>query len=131
MIYPGSLNMNVILHEQECSLPADILSSFSLTDPNISKINSEERLNHETQELEKRLSMLSNRNSTGTYYYFPEMGTLPYIAGPSSVRDLGTFLSLSLCPYADNNCPPSPSVLVLLKCFTDNRASFLNWLDRS
>lgn len=39
---------------------------LSLTDPSASQINSEEKLNHETQELEKRLSMLSHRSSTGT-----------------------------------------------------------------
>lgn len=39
---------------------------LSLTDPSASQSNSEERLNHEAQELEKRLSMLSHRSSTGT-----------------------------------------------------------------
>ncbi|KAF7665044.1 hypothetical protein LDENG_00157100 [Lucifuga dentata] len=36
-----------------------------LPDPSASQANSEEKLNHETQELEKRLSMLSHRSSTG------------------------------------------------------------------
>uniref|UniRef100_A0A8C3A406 Docking protein 7 n=1 Tax=Cyclopterus lumpus TaxID=8103 RepID=A0A8C3A406_CYCLU len=35
-----------------------------LPDPGASQTNSEERLNHEAQELEKRLSMLSHRSST-------------------------------------------------------------------
>lgn len=39
---------------------------LSLTDPSASQMNSEEKLNHEAQELEKRLSMLSHRSSTGT-----------------------------------------------------------------
>lgn len=43
-----------------------ILGVPSLTDPSASQTNSEERLNHEAQELEKRLSMLSHRSSTGT-----------------------------------------------------------------
>lgn len=38
----------------------------SRTDPSSTQTSSEERLNHETQELEKRLSMLSQRSSTGT-----------------------------------------------------------------
>lgn len=38
---------------------------FSPTDPSASQTSSEERLNHEAQELEKRLSMLSHRSSTG------------------------------------------------------------------
>ncbi|XP_019733006.1 protein Dok-7 isoform X3 [Hippocampus comes] len=45
-----------------------------LPDPNTSQINSEERLNHETQELEKRLSMLSNRNSTASSMYCASPG---------------------------------------------------------
>uniref|UniRef100_A0A7N6AA59 Docking protein 7 n=1 Tax=Anabas testudineus TaxID=64144 RepID=A0A7N6AA59_ANATE len=36
-----------------------------LPDPSASQTNSEEKLNHEAQELEKRLSMLSHRSSTG------------------------------------------------------------------
>lgn len=43
-------------------------SVFSLTDPSASQTSSEERLNHEAQELEKRLSMLSHR-STGRQYF--------------------------------------------------------------
>lgn len=38
---------------------------FVLKDPSTSQSSSEERLNHETLELEKRLSMLSHRSSTG------------------------------------------------------------------
>ncbi|XP_051935274.1 protein Dok-7-like isoform X4 [Hippocampus zosterae] len=45
-----------------------------LPDPNTSQINSEERLNHETQELAKRLSMLSNRNSTASSMYCASPG---------------------------------------------------------
>ncbi|KAM9827454.1 protein Dok-7-like [Neosynchiropus ocellatus] len=45
-----------------------------LPDPNASQTNSEERLNHETQELEKRLSMLSHRSSTVSSVYCPSPG---------------------------------------------------------
>ncbi|XP_037118309.1 protein Dok-7-like isoform X2 [Syngnathus acus] len=45
-----------------------------LPDPNTSQTNSEERLNHETRELEKRLSMLSNRNSTASSMYCASPG---------------------------------------------------------
>ncbi|XP_056883141.1 protein Dok-7 isoform X3 [Takifugu flavidus] len=38
-----------------------------LPDPSTSETSSEERLNHETLELEKRLSMLSHRSSTASY----------------------------------------------------------------
>lgn len=38
---------------------------LSLKDPSTSQTSSEERLNHETLELEKRLSLLSHRSSTG------------------------------------------------------------------
>lgn len=38
---------------------------LSPTDPSASQTHSEERLNHEAQELEKRLSMLSHRSSAG------------------------------------------------------------------
>lgn len=48
---------------------ACVLSGFSLclslTDPSASQTHSEERLDHEAQELEKRLSMLSHRSSAG------------------------------------------------------------------
>ncbi|XP_077400428.1 protein Dok-7-like [Vanacampus margaritifer] len=45
-----------------------------LPDPNSSQTNSDERLNHETRELEKRLSMLSNRNSTASSMYCASPG---------------------------------------------------------
>ncbi|KAM9836582.1 protein Dok-7 [Aulostomus maculatus] len=45
-----------------------------LPDPNTSRASSEERLNHETQELEKRLSMLSHRTSTVSSMYCPSAG---------------------------------------------------------
>ncbi|KAG8006131.1 Protein Dok-7, partial [Nibea albiflora] len=45
-----------------------------LTDPSASQSNSEERLNHEAQELEKRLSMLSHRSSTVSSSYCPSAG---------------------------------------------------------
>lgn len=46
---------------------------LSLTDPSASQTNSEEKLNHEAQELEKRLSMLSHRSNTGTVCYCNNM----------------------------------------------------------
>ncbi|XP_051285447.1 protein Dok-7 isoform X4 [Dicentrarchus labrax] len=45
-----------------------------LPDPSASQANSEERLNHEAQELEKRLSMLSHRSSTASSSYCPSAG---------------------------------------------------------
>ncbi|XP_070849149.1 protein Dok-7-like [Chaetodon trifascialis] len=45
-----------------------------LPDPSSSQTNSEERLNHEAQELEKRLSMLSHRSSTASSSYCPSAG---------------------------------------------------------
>ncbi|KAM7366249.1 hypothetical protein PAMP_015703 [Pampus punctatissimus] len=45
-----------------------------LPDPSVSQTNSEERLNHEAQELEKRLSMLSHRSSTVSSTYCPSAG---------------------------------------------------------
>ncbi|XP_070786325.1 protein Dok-7-like [Enoplosus armatus] len=45
-----------------------------LPDPSASQTNSEERLNHEAQELEKRLSMLSHRSSTVSSSYCPSAG---------------------------------------------------------
>ncbi|XP_037614695.1 protein Dok-7-like isoform X3 [Sebastes umbrosus] len=46
-----------------------------LPDPSASQTNSEERLNHEAQELEKRLSMLSHRSSTvSSSSYCPSAG---------------------------------------------------------
>ncbi|XP_054609983.1 protein Dok-7-like isoform X2 [Dunckerocampus dactyliophorus] len=55
-----------------------------LPDPSTSQTNSEERLNHETQELEKRLSMLSNRNST---VYSAVTGDDHSISGSSDASD--------------------------------------------
>ncbi|KAL7374733.1 hypothetical protein ABVT39_006248 [Epinephelus coioides] len=45
-----------------------------LPDPSASQTSSEERLNHEAQELEKRLSMLSHRSSTVSSSYCPSAG---------------------------------------------------------
>ncbi|XP_016892020.1 protein Dok-7 isoform X2 [Cynoglossus semilaevis] len=45
-----------------------------LPDPSSSQTNTEEKLNHETQELEKRLSMLSHRSSTASSTYCPSAG---------------------------------------------------------
>nr|XP_043878591.1 protein Dok-7-like isoform X3 [Solea senegalensis] len=45
-----------------------------LPDPSASQTNAEEKLNHETQELEKRLSMLSHRSSTASSTYCPSAG---------------------------------------------------------
>ncbi|XP_077356311.1 protein Dok-7-like [Festucalex cinctus] len=45
-----------------------------LPDPNTSQTNSDERLNLEMRELEKRLSMLSNRNSTASSMYCASPG---------------------------------------------------------
>ncbi|KAM7377338.1 hypothetical protein PAMA_013906 [Pampus argenteus] len=45
-----------------------------LPDPSASQTNLEERLNHEAQELEKRLSMLSHRSSTVSSTYCPSAG---------------------------------------------------------
>ncbi|XP_033507507.2 protein Dok-7-like isoform X3 [Epinephelus lanceolatus] len=45
-----------------------------LPDPSASQTSLEERLNHEAQELEKRLSMLSHRSSTVSSSYCPSAG---------------------------------------------------------
>ncbi|XP_040887141.1 protein Dok-7-like isoform X2 [Toxotes jaculatrix] len=45
-----------------------------LPDPSSSQTSSEEKLNHEAQELEKRLSMLSHRSSTASSTYCPSAG---------------------------------------------------------
>ncbi|GAA6216292.1 protein Dok-7-like isoform X1 [Lates japonicus] len=45
-----------------------------LPDPSASQTISEEKLNHEAQELEKRLSMLSHRSSTASSTYCPSAG---------------------------------------------------------
>ncbi|XP_071316183.1 protein Dok-7-like isoform X2 [Trachinotus anak] len=45
-----------------------------LPDPSASQTNSEEKLNHEAQELEKRLSMLSHRSSTASSTYCTSAG---------------------------------------------------------
>uniref|UniRef100_UPI0037E88387 protein Dok-7-like n=1 Tax=Semicossyphus pulcher TaxID=241346 RepID=UPI0037E88387 len=45
-----------------------------LPDPSATQTSSEERLNHEAQELEKRLSMLSHRSSTVSSSYCPSAG---------------------------------------------------------
>ncbi|XP_018551957.1 protein Dok-7 isoform X4 [Lates calcarifer] len=45
-----------------------------LPDPSTSQTVSEEKLNHEAQELEKRLSMLSHRSSTASSTYCPSAG---------------------------------------------------------
>ncbi|XP_053199060.1 protein Dok-7-like [Scomber japonicus] len=45
-----------------------------LPDPSASQATTEERLNHEAQELEKRLSMLSHRSSTVSSTYCPSAG---------------------------------------------------------
>lgn len=45
-----------------------------LPDPSLDQTSSEEKVNHETQELEKRLSMLSHRNSTISSTYCPSAG---------------------------------------------------------
>ncbi|KAF3697940.1 Protein Dok-7 Downstream of tyrosine kinase 7 [Channa argus] len=45
-----------------------------LPDPSASPTHSEEKLNHEAQELEKRLSMLSHRSSTVSSTYCPSAG---------------------------------------------------------
>ncbi|XP_041634774.1 protein Dok-7-like isoform X1 [Cheilinus undulatus] len=45
-----------------------------LPDPSSTQASSEERLNHEAQELEKRLSMLSHRSSTVSSSYCPSAG---------------------------------------------------------
>ncbi|KAM6894922.1 protein Dok-7-like isoform 2-T2 [Lycodopsis pacificus] len=45
-----------------------------LPDPSASQTNSEERLNHEAQELEKRLSVLSHRSSTVSSSFCPSAG---------------------------------------------------------
>lgn len=42
-----------------------LLLALCLTDPNASQTSSEEKLNQEAQQLEKRLSLLSHRCSTG------------------------------------------------------------------
>ncbi|XP_069374673.1 protein Dok-7-like isoform X4 [Paralichthys olivaceus] len=45
-----------------------------MPDPSGSQTSVEEKLNHETQELEKRLSMLSHRSSTASSTYCPSAG---------------------------------------------------------
>ncbi|XP_026154551.1 protein Dok-7-like isoform X4 [Mastacembelus armatus] len=45
-----------------------------LPDPSASQMNSEDKLDHEAQELEKRLSMLSQRSSTVSSTYCPSAG---------------------------------------------------------
>lgn len=45
-----------------------------LPDLSLNQINSEEKLNHEAEELEKRLSMLSHRSSTISSTYCPSAG---------------------------------------------------------
>lgn len=45
-----------------------------LPDPSVNPVHSEEKLNHDAQELEKRLSMLSHRNSTISSTYCPSAG---------------------------------------------------------
>ncbi|KAL3046418.1 hypothetical protein OYC64_004427 [Pagothenia borchgrevinki] len=56
-----------------------------LPDPSGSQTNSEEKLNHDAQELEKRLSMLSHRSSTVSYCASAGGGR------PQHVRLLGRF----------------------------------------
>ncbi|KAM3590937.1 uncharacterized protein V6R79_019103 [Siganus canaliculatus] len=59
-----------------------------LPDPSTSQTNSEERLNHEAQELEKRLSMLSHRISTASSSYCPSaVGDDRSISGSSDTSD--------------------------------------------
>uniref|UniRef100_A0A668ALG5 Docking protein 7 n=1 Tax=Myripristis murdjan TaxID=586833 RepID=A0A668ALG5_9TELE len=45
-----------------------------LPDPSATQASSEERVNHEAQELEKRLSLLSHRSSTASSTYCPSAG---------------------------------------------------------
>ncbi|XP_035850042.1 protein Dok-7-like isoform X2 [Sander lucioperca] len=57
-------------------------------DPSASQTNSEERLNHEAQELEKRLSMLSHRSSTVSSSYSQSAGGDDHsISGSSDTSD--------------------------------------------
>ncbi|XP_039677985.1 protein Dok-7-like isoform X3 [Perca fluviatilis] len=59
-----------------------------LPDPSVSQKNSEERLNHEAQELEKRLSMLSHRSSTVSSSYSQSAGGDDHsISGSSDTSD--------------------------------------------
>ncbi|XP_032367188.1 protein Dok-7 isoform X2 [Etheostoma spectabile] len=59
-----------------------------LPDPSASQTNSEERLNHEAQELEKRLSMLSHRCSTVSSSYSQSAGGDDHsISGSSDTSD--------------------------------------------
>ncbi|XP_034713273.1 protein Dok-7-like [Etheostoma cragini] len=59
-----------------------------LPDPSASQTNSEERLNHEAQELEKRLSMLSHRTSTVSSSYSQSVGGDDHsISGSSDTSD--------------------------------------------
>ncbi|XP_063757261.1 protein Dok-7-like isoform X3 [Eleginops maclovinus] len=58
-----------------------------LPDPSGSQANSEEKLNHEAQELEKRLSMLSHRSSTAVSYCASAGGDDRSISGSSDASD--------------------------------------------
>ncbi|XP_046905079.1 protein Dok-7-like isoform X2 [Hypomesus transpacificus] len=59
-----------------------------LPDPNASQNYSEERVNHEAQELEKRLSMLSHQSSTASSTYGPSVaGDDRSISGSSDTSD--------------------------------------------
>ncbi|CAJ1086236.1 protein Dok-7-like isoform X2 [Xyrichtys novacula] len=82
-----------------------------LPDPSPTQTSSEEKLNHEAQELEKRLSMLSQRSSTASSSYCPSAGGDDRsISGSSDTSDtsqsdcsIGSRLAIWTEP------PPNPS----------------------
>ncbi|XP_029382444.1 protein Dok-7-like isoform X2 [Echeneis naucrates] len=84
-----------------------------LPDPSTSQTSSEEKLNHEAQELEKRLSMLSHRSSTASSTYCPFAGGDDRsISGSSDASDTSQSDSSNgsrLAIWADPTSAPSES----------------------
>ncbi|KAM4611581.1 protein Dok-7-like [Polymixia lowei] len=84
-----------------------------LPDPSVSQAYSEEKVNHEAQELEKRLSMLSHRSSTASSVYSASAtGDDRSISGSSDASDasqsdcsMGSRLAIWTEPAAGPNPP--------------------------
>ncbi|XP_028987985.1 protein Dok-7-like isoform X2 [Betta splendens] len=82
-----------------------------LPDPGAGQTDSEEKLNHEAQELEKRLSMLSHRSSTASSTYFPSAGGDDRsISGSSDASDTSrSDCSVGSRPAAWSEPAPGPA----------------------
>lgn len=93
-----------------------MLRMLSQTDPSASQTNSEERLNHEAQELEKRLSMLSHRSSTGRACHCHAVFRFKVgkKKGETAAKSLTNLPTLNVCLSLHNH-PKAPVIILSLQ----------------